>query len=392
MRFYLVSLADNATGGTELLHQFSKCLTDNCIENYMIYQGADGIQCPTPTRFLKYGVKYVSQYVDSPDSVLVLAETQINFAKECVKGTTMIWWLSVDNYIDAYRYRNLDNNMDTFGLKERQNVIHFVQSHYAKNFVNQHFTKDNCYFLMDYINDDIIDYALKSKNSYQRQNICLYNPKKGYETLEPIIAACRKDIQWIPLRNMTPTEMADIMCKAKLYVDFGAHPGKDRIPRETAICGCCILTNRKGSAAYHEDVKIPEKYKVENTGDINTVLEKIYDLVDNYGDRTTEYIPYREAIAKEKEEFMKDMHNAITILQEIALSKTPTMSPSQLLPHTELLDSIGSAALKINSLTADAKNACATGDSSKLMNDLLTIDYILQLVRETVYVELADIS
>lgn len=392
MRVYLVSPANHATGGTELLHQFSKCLTDNGIENYMIYPDTNGILCPTPPTFKKYGVKYVSQYVDAPDSILVLAETQIHLVNDCQKGTAMIWWLSVDNYLDAYQVQITESNFDIFGLKERQNLVHFVQSYYARDFVNSYINTENCYFLMDYINDDIVNWALAHKDSYERQNICLYNPKKGYEALEPVIAACRKDIIWLPLIRMTPTEMADTMCKGKLYVDFGAHPGKDRIPREAATCGCCVLTNRKGSAAYDNDVNIPEQYKIEDPTNINSVLEKIYDLVDNYDDRIKEYAPYREKILKEKDDFMNDMHTALIILQRIAMSKTPVASPSELTPYIKTLSSIGSAGNMINELAQTAQTACFTGDSSQLMNDLLTIDYILQIIRETVYAKLNDLS
>lgn len=65
MRVFLVSYADVATGGTELLHQFCKFLTDNGIESYMLYLNAEGSGCPTPVPFLKYRVKYVSQFVDA---------------------------------------------------------------------------------------------------------------------------------------------------------------------------------------------------------------------------------------------------------------------------------------------------------------------------------------
>ncbi len=398
MRVYLLSTAGFATGGTELIHQFSKCLTDNGIENYMIYSGTDGIHCPTPPSFLKYEVKYVSQYIDAPDSILILAETQIHHINECVKGTAIIWWLSVDNYFNCYQNRfaecnySIDENIDIFNLKERSNLIHLVQSHYAKDFVNSYFTADNCYFLMDYINDDIVDWAMTHKDSYQRQNICLYNPRKGYDVIKPVIAACRKDITWIPLMNMTPIEMADTMCKAKLYVDFGAHPGKDRIPREAAICGCCVLTNRKGSAAYTDDVNIPELFKIEDTDNINTVLEEIYDLIDNYDERIKEYAPYREMILKEKENFMDDVQKTIAILQEIGKRNVSAVSSTKLVPHTELLGSIGSAAITINKLTEKTKSACGVGNVSELMNNLLTIDYILQIIRETIYEELMDIS
>lgn len=398
MRVFLVCPANVATGGTELLHQFSKCLSDAGVENYMLYPDANGINCPTPKTFMKYGVRYVTQYIDAEDSVLVLAETQIHLVDSCKKGIAVIWWLSVNNYFHAYEGKISEEQVDIFGLRERQNILHFVQSHYAKDFVNSYFEASNCYFLMDYINDDIVNHAREYKDSYERQNICLYNPKKGYEVLKPIIAACKEEIAWLPLMNMTPEEMADVMCRAKLYVDFGEHPGKDRIPREAAVCGCCILTNQQGSASYDEDVMIPERYKIENPSDIDLVLGKIYDLVENYEDRVQEYSTYRDMILHEKEDFVRDVQNFIVILETmLATSVFEELSVkgkriAEDERYVQIIDSIQCAAIKVSELAKDAKETCAKGDLSGTMNELLTMDYLLQVIRETVYAELMNIT
>lgn len=380
-----------ATGGTELLHQFSKCLSECGIENYMIYPDRDGIHCPTPPTFEKYGVKYISRYIDASDSVLVLAETQIHFIDECKKGTAMIWWLSVDNYFHAYRGRIREDNVDIFGLKEKKNVVHFVQSHYAKEFVNSYFSMDNCYFLMDYINDEITEYALMNHKRYVRERICLYNPKKGYEVLKPIIEACKKDITWIPLIHMKPLEIAETMCKAMVYVDFGSHPGKDRIPREAAVCGCCVLTNQKGSAGYDEDVVIPEQCKIEDTSNVSVVLAKIYDLIDNYDDRIEQYATYRDIIRREKSEFIKDLQTAIQILKEKTeenMIRIPAIDEGQCM---QVLESISNAATKIYELSEDGKVAHSSDNLSGMIDSLLTIDFVLQRIREKVYAELIDL-
>ena len=44
-----------------------------------------------------------------------------------------------------------------------------------------------------------------------------------------------QDLRWVPLIGMTTEEMRSCMSKSKVYIDFGNHPGKDRIPREAAI-------------------------------------------------------------------------------------------------------------------------------------------------------------
>ena len=388
MRVFMICPAMVATGGTELLHQFSKCLSDAGVENYMVYPNADKINCPTPPSFLKYGVKYVSTYVDASDSIFVLPETQIHLADICKKGTVMAWWLSVANYIREYQDM-IEENPDIFNLKERENVVHFVQSYYAKEFVNTYFNKDECYDLKDYINDEIMDYAFRNKECFKRENVCLYNPKKGYEVIKPIMDACRKDIVWKPLSNMSPTQMAEAMCKAKVYVDFGNHPGKDRIPRESAICGCCILTNREGSAANTEDVAILEQYKIEDTSESSVVLEKIYDLVDHYEERIEDYAFYRDKIHGEKAEFLYEVEATASILAEKVRSKNmkKTHGNSQCL---QILDSISKAAGKVQELAEVSKELYCEEEYATATNKLLTMDYLLQVIRETIYAEIGE--
>ena len=229
MRVFMVAPANLATGGTELLHQYSYCLTKLGVENYMVYPNRDEIKCPTPERFLKYGVKYVTRYIDAEDSVLVLAETQIHLVKECVRGVAMIWWLSVDNYLKAYQHNLAVGELDIFELKQRKNVVHFVQSYYAKDFVENKLDLEESYFLKDYINDQIIQIADELSGVLQRRNIVLYNPRKGLEEIEPIIEATKEEISWVPLIGLSPDEMAEVMCAAKVYVDFGEHPGKETV-------------------------------------------------------------------------------------------------------------------------------------------------------------------
>ncbi|MCX7738527.1 MAG: hypothetical protein N2Z80_03840 [Hydrogenothermaceae bacterium] len=74
--------------------------------------------------------------------------------------------------------------------------------------------------------------------------------------------------------------MIDILKKAKVYIDFGNHTGKDRIPREAAMLECCVITGRRGIAKYREDVPIPENYKIEDkVENIPLILSKKYETV-----------------------------------------------------------------------------------------------------------------
>ena len=85
----------------------------------------------------------------------------------------------------------------------------------------------------------------------------------------------------------------------------------DRIPREAAISGCCVITGRKGAAAYHEDVPILEKYKFDdNAENVHyEVIAKIRDIFDNYEQYTLDFDDYIEFIKNQKNKFKLDVRN-----------------------------------------------------------------------------------
>ncbi len=310
MKIYIACPAAAVSGGAELLHQFSQELTKRNVENYMVYYGnADGD--PTPERYRKYNVKIAEQYMDKTDSVFVLPEVGVHEAQRCKKGKAVIWWLSVNNYIMCYR-KSFSTTFDIFNIANQKNAFQFVQSQYAKEFLEKYFNISDVWFLSDYINDEIIEQAQKSQRL--RENICLYNPAKGLANVEPLIENSRDDITWIPLQGYTPAQVADLMCRAKLYIDFGGHPGKDRIPREAAVCGCCVITNREGSARNDIDVPIPEKYKLEDTGDIRRTLDCIYNAIDHYEDSIGDFAAYRKRILGEKKQFEKEIDQLLEII------------------------------------------------------------------------------
>jgi hypothetical protein len=50
----------------------------------------------------------------------------------------------------------------------------------------------------------------------------------------------------------------------------------DRLPREAALAGCVVLTNREGAANYNEDVPLPSEFKFAFDADkIYSVLKVI---------------------------------------------------------------------------------------------------------------------
>jgi len=365
------------------------------VECYIVYDKNryDMAQDPVPEAYVKYGVRYVYSYVDSPDAVFVLPETRVHAIDEVRLGTAVVWWMSVDNYLLSYQSLPLrDVRPDYFSLRERENVYHFVQSLYAENFLKEELGIRECFFLGDYINEEISAIGKGFRDRVMRRPVCLFNPRKGFGRVKPVMEACgreRPDILWIALQGLTPREMAKLMCTARVYVDFGNHPGKDRIPREAAVCGCCILTNRAGSAGF-ADVDIPERYKIADTEDIPGVLEVLYDLVDNYELRKEEYKGYVAKIEGEKVQFERDVRQMCGILQKRIGSRTFRRK----LPagkYTELTAVYSEILGRLDGLL-DGSALSGPGSAEKTLRNLMESDYMLCVLRQAIYSQASDIA
>ena len=87
--------------------------------------------------------------------------------------------------------------------------------------------------------------------------------KSGSRINFQAIAAPRRGRRRRGRSKLSPEQVQAMLKKAKVYIDFGGHPGMDRIPREAALAGCIVVTNREGSAAFRQDVPIPSQYKIQ---------------------------------------------------------------------------------------------------------------------------------
>lgn len=313
-KVFIVSPANVATGGTELLQQLCTCLNGMNIASFMIYT-EEYKDSAVLNRFGKYQNPIATAGEISIDDTVVIPETRIDLIPKFSKYKLYIWWLSVDNYYGAKRLSVDVVHKVYYAIKDFRNLSvfhrcqHLVQSEYARQFLinEKGVDKHSIQYLSDYLNHTYLD-EVANAESGNRENNILYNPKKGIEFTKILMDEI-KEYNWIPLQGFTPEEMRNVMLRSKLYVDFGNHPGKDRIPREAAICGCCIITGTRGAAQNDFDVRINKEYKFS---DINKQLRKIHevvtDCIENYNERTRDFDVYRQFIMQEEEAFSKDVY------------------------------------------------------------------------------------
>ena len=102
--------------------------------------------------------------------------------------------------------------------------------------------------------------------------------------------------------------MREKLIHSMIYVDFGNHPGKDRIPREAAMSGCCVITGMRGAAGNPVDVMIPSKYKFDDKhAKISGILNCIRDIFSDYEKHYREQEEYRDKIRNEKAVFESEI-------------------------------------------------------------------------------------
>lgn len=329
-KIYVPCPAGVVTGGAELLHQLVSFLREHGRDAYIVYFNLMNRQyenTPIPSDYSCYAIEQTTEIEDSEHNIEVIYEGIYNTVNYRKKVQKVLWWLSVDNFFymskpylspfDFIEYNKkygirmlvkmiLHLLVGKNDFKNRLSIedlaaidaVNAYQSEYAQDFLQRHHFAE-VLPLKDYINTD----HCKSFDKSIKEDIVLYNPKKGMEFTSRLIKMA-PDINWVPLQGFSREQLIEVLKKAKVYIDFGYHPGKDRLPRECAMNGCCVITGKRGSAAFFEDVSVTEKYKFdERTAKLEDIITTIKWTLKNYETAIDDFQYYRASIAYEKEEF-----------------------------------------------------------------------------------------
>lgn len=290
------------TGGTELLHQLVyeiNQISPKAIISYSEKEKTyyDAVN-PNFRKYIGENVIWVDDIIDVETNLIIIPEVFSDYVCKFSRAQIYFWWLSVDNFINTGGMNNLNHIAGRV-------TKHLYQSEYARLFLNKiGINESNCEELSDYINDDFFEDRFERE---KKEDIVAYNPKKGYLFTQELIQYA-KDICFVSICNMTNTEVKQLLSKSKVYIDFGNHPGKDRIPREAALLNCCIITGKRGAALNPKDVRIPEQYKWEEEQNlIPKIVKQITDCFSSYDEKVAEFKVYRESIKEERKIFLEQV-------------------------------------------------------------------------------------
>lgn len=325
---YVLCPSFTKSGGPELAHQLVNQINNFGGNAQIAYYDIWGNALKMNEAFKRYTQTFVDakKIVDETKDIVIVPETHPEFLNWYKKAQKCIWWMSVDNYL---RDHDFIKSLPIFGFQSirrikntivseikgkpyiSNKVFHFYQSEYAKQYLKS-CGVTNTIHLSDYLNKDYLNVDINTK----RLNAVLYNPKKGLAFTQKLMKAA-PDIKWIPLQNMTTEQVKETLLHSKVYIDFGNHPGKDRFPREAAMCGCCVITGKRGSAKFFEDVPIDNEFKYdESAKTIPLIISKIRECLDNYETESSKFNGYREFIKGEYQTFQDDV-KSIFISNEI---------------------------------------------------------------------------
>lgn len=324
-KVYVLCPGNVNSGGPELLHQLCSQLIKCGVDAFMFYTpGFPSFNAADPVHpfYKKYHLPYTFSGEDSAHNIVILPEVNSSALYTTKKIQRVFWWLSVDNYIlgvlkliDERRSNALASPMPKifyFG-KDDGDIDHWVQSEYAWQFVKLNGVPDyKIYMVEDYLNQAFLSRAAQIDLT-AKKNIVAYNPRKGFEVTQQLMKLA-PDIDWRPIKNMTPAQVQELLASAKVYIDFGNHPGKDRIPREAAISGCVVITGRRGSAGNDVDINIPAEFKFdERAANLQAVIDKIRAVFENFSAAHEKQADYRARIRDDKNRFAREVAEAFGI-------------------------------------------------------------------------------
>ncbi len=307
MHIFVVCPASLISGGPEALHQLAHH-ADALGHDAQVFYLPD-VESSAQAAYRSYGTRRATQLIDAPDSVIVVPEIYPQLLPRFNYARRMLWWLSVDNALVSESGR-VQENPGLFTLEHsfaaESRITHLAQSEYARFFLQQHGVVAP--MLTDYLSPALLRRAHDLRATPKR-DIVAYNPKKGLQFTQQLMAASAGRLNWVPIENMTPGEVAELLAGAKVYVDFGEHPGRDRIPREAATAGCVVITGTRGSAGNGIDVPIPGEFVIgEGTPDsVDRIVTKIEEGMVGFGVAHAAFAAYRAWIKSQESIFAAEV-------------------------------------------------------------------------------------
>ena len=308
MKVLHICPANFATGGTESIHQLVSAMNKvDDVHAKILYVNWNGKDTPQPKEYFHYGCEYITEFPKDFKECVIFPEVYGNQAiepqyKDCIVAMN---WAGVDVYD-----WNVPESQRGIYL-QRKDMIHIARSKYAVDYLTKKGLKPI------EVACTVSDEFFEGFEEQTRWNTVLYNGV-GFK-LTPfqkvVMEKCKQkyNVKFMPLINYTREQMIKLFRGSKLYIDFGEFSGRERIPREAALCGCCVLTSKLGCAGYYDDVAIQDEYKFDSN-ELDKAVEKIVYILQNYHKCKNDFDCYKDSLKHDREVYpnqVKELCNEI---------------------------------------------------------------------------------
>lgn len=338
---YVLCPVNYVTGGPDALHQLVYYLNQSGANAKIVYTSdfpEKKISIPKPYEIYVDSFLMEHDIIDSPENHVVVSEAYANKIKKIRKAKVHLWWLSVNNNLkyssknkcfffltlplrivkNWWYYKNntikviksILNRKDYSFKSESPNLSHLCASYYAYDYVSRR-SKNPVAKCIEPISKLFLDiYSQEKKNisKQDRKDIILYNPVRKYNHILDKISSIAPELKFEPLRGLTQQQLIEKYKTSKLYIDFGAFPGAERIPKEAVLFGCAVITGKRGASGFYGDVPIPDEYKFGNPeNQINEIVAKIRFVLNNYEQIYSDFDEYRNTVLNLEKNFIKSL-------------------------------------------------------------------------------------
>jgi len=158
----------------------------------------------------------------------------------------------------------------------------------------------------NFVRSGMIDNEGARPDRKESKSIAFF-PRKGGALAARFFEGLREfGIDHVPvaIENMTKDQVMDSLRRSQIYIDFGHHPGKDRVPREAAAVGNVVLLRNAGSGRLFPDHGIDSAYKFDDADVTSGVLAaRVQNILEYPDNHLTIQQYYRQRIYLEKDEF-----------------------------------------------------------------------------------------
>jgi hypothetical protein len=331
---YILCPGNMASGGMDALHQLRYYL-DKCGYNARLAYYYDPYIHP---RYLCYEPKAVAleEIEDNEKHVIVVPESVTCFLKNYPRATKCIWWLSLAFYdgdsnmiptdcrrklkktlkdllpafmIDLKRQLQRQSSLNNFAYRIGKNDINLVGSQFACDQVKKRYR--NVKLFVEPLSMDFLNVNPPELSAKHRCNTIPYNPAKPSNIMNRLLR--RNDLQFTPIKDMTPQEIIELFRRSKLYVDFGFFGGPERIPKESVHNGTLLLVGKRNAAKNNFDVAIPNEFKIKDYNNEALVVEKIKYMLDNYDTLIDRFEPFRKKILALEAHFIRSIREVFIV-------------------------------------------------------------------------------